>query len=52
MSLRHKKYGGLVRYDHTAKTITLTRQLNPPSYHARFVSQLQKDYPNYNIQTS
>ena len=49
MSLRHKKFGGLVRYDHQAKTITLTRELNPPSHHARFVSELQKNYPTYNI---
>jgi hypothetical protein len=49
MSLRHKKFGGLLRFDHQAKTITLTRELNPPSYHARFVSDLQKNYPTYNI---
>ena len=52
MSLRHNKYGGLVRYDHQAKTIVITRELNPPSYHFRFVKRLQEDYPNYNIQTS
>ena len=33
-------------------TIVVTRELNPPSYHARFIKKLREDYPNYNIQTS
>lgn len=52
MSLRHKKYGGLVHYNHAMKTIVLTRRLNPLMAHARLVKQLQKDYPDYTIEVA
>ena len=46
---KHRKYGGLVRYDHNHKVIHIQRLLNPPTHHARFVKKLKADYPDYQV---
>ncbi len=51
MSFRHKTYGGLVRYDHKEKIIVIERRLNPLMAHARLVSQLKGEYPEYQVVT-
>ena len=51
MSFRHKTYGGLVRYDHTNKVITIERRLNPLQLHAKLVEQMKGEYPEYEVIT-
>ena len=51
MSFRHKKYGGLVRYDHKEKIVYIQRRLNPLMAHAKFVEHLRNDYPEYKVVT-
>ena len=49
MSKRFNTYGGVLKWNHTTKQITQTRCLNPPSYNARFLTKIRKEYPNYKI---
>lgn len=51
MSFRHKKYGGLVRYDHKDKLIYIQRRLNPLMAHYKFVDHLREEYPDYKVVT-
>lgn len=52
MSKRHPTLNGLLRWDHEAKTITMARSLNPPTYNARFIKQLKEDYNDYTVVTA
>ena len=38
-----------LKWNHTGKVIEVTRQLNPPSFNARFIFELQKENPDYTI---
>ena len=37
------------RVDHKKKTITVTRKLNPPSFHVRMFRNLINEYPEYTV---
>ena len=37
------------KFDHKKKTITVFRELNPPSFNAWMLSKLQKENPEYTI---
>ena len=47
MSLRKSTYGGLIWWNHTKKEIHVKKCLNPPTYHARFLSKLRVENPDY-----
>ena len=49
MSKSHPTLNGLLRWDHKAKTVTLSRCLNPPTTNARFIKQLKEDYNDYTV---
>ena len=49
MSLHHKTYGGIVRYDHKEKMIFVQRRLNPLQHHAKFMERMRSEYPEYEI---
>ena len=49
MSLHHKTYGGIVRYDHKEKMIFVQRRLNPLQLHAKFMERMRSEYPEYEI---
>ena len=38
-----------IQIDHSKKTITVVRQLNPPSFHARMLNRAIKDNPSYEV---
>ena len=38
-----------IKFDHKKKTVTLTRQLNPPSFHAWMVRKIKNENPGYTI---
>ena len=39
----------LLIIDHSNKIITQKRELNPPSFNARFRSEVKKQYPDYEL---
>jgi len=47
--MKSKTYGGLLKWDHQNKIVYVTRQLNPPTHNARFLSDLKCNYPDYQI---
>ena len=49
MSIHHKTYGGIVRYDHKEKMIFVQRRLNPLQLHAKFMERMRNEYPEYEI---
>jgi len=49
MSKKNKTYGGILRWDNINKKIFVTRELNPPSYNARFLHHLKLENPDYEI---
>ncbi len=49
MSIHHKTYGGIVRYDHKEKMIFVQRRLNPLQLHAKFMERMRSEYPEYEI---
>ena len=51
MSIHHKTYSGIVRYDHKEKIIVIERRLNPLQHHALLVSKLNEEYPVYQVVT-
>ena len=38
-----------IKINHKKKTVTVTRQLNPPSFHAWMLSKITKENPGYTI---
>ena len=38
-----------IKIDNKKKTVTVTRQLNPPSFHAWMISKIKKENPGYTI---
>jgi hypothetical protein len=38
-----------MKIDHKKKTITITRQLNPPSFHAWMKSKITRENPGYTL---
>lgn len=49
MSLRYPTKDGLLKWDHSSKTVYQLRQLNPPTYNARFLARLREEYPDYTV---
>ena len=47
--MKEKNYGGLLKWDHQNKIVYVTRQLNPPTHNARFLSDLRVEYPDYQV---
>jgi hypothetical protein len=47
--MKYKTYGGLLKWDHKNKIVYVTRELNPPSHNARFISDLKENYCDYDI---
>ena len=39
----------LLIIDHTNKSITQKRELNPPSFNARFRGKVREKYPDYEL---
>jgi len=39
----------LLIIDHTNKVITQKRELNPPSFNARFCGNVREKYPDYEL---
>ena len=38
-----------IKIDHKKETVTVFRQLNPPSFHAWMISKIKKENPGYTI---
>ena len=38
-----------MKVNHKKKTITITRQLNPPTFHAWMMSKVTRENPDYTI---
>ena len=38
-----------MKVDHKNKTVTITRQLNPPSFHGWMKGKITKEHPGYTI---
>jgi len=51
MSIHHKTYSGIVRYDHKEKIIVIERRLNPLQLHAKFMERMRSEYPEYEVVT-
>jgi hypothetical protein len=49
MSKRFKTHGGLIWWNHIKKEIHVTRSLNPPTNHARFMRTLRVENPEYTL---
>jgi hypothetical protein len=39
----------LLNIDHNNKVITQKRELNPPSFNARFRDKVREEYPDYEL---
>lgn len=44
-----KKSDKLLTIDHINKIITQKRQLNPPTFNARFRDEIKEKYPDYEL---
>ena len=42
-------FNKLLNIDHTNKVITQKRELNPPSFNARFRGEVREKYPDYEL---
>jgi hypothetical protein len=40
----------LLNIDHNNKVITQKRELNPPTFNARFRDKVREEYPDYDLQ--
>ena len=38
-----------IKINHKKKTVTVFRQLNPPSFHAWMISKIKRENPGYEI---
>ena len=38
-----------IKINHKKKTITITRKLNPPKFHAWMMSKVKRENPDYEI---
>lgn len=46
---RYKTYGGLLKWNHKAMTVAVTRRLNPGQFHSRFITTLTASFPDYKV---
>jgi len=49
MSKKPDSIDKLLNIDHNNKVITQKRELNPPSFNARFRGKVKEKYPNYEL---